>query len=197
MKSRTLRKLLGSLAFFACASVSAAPMTLAVDVTGIQSFGFTDEPGNVIQEYNIGANSTITSITYNVGLTAFAPSTLAEIGLLLENSTSDAFAFLTPADGPDDLRSGSGTYSDIVDLVADGTSFAVGADGILRLQFAELFNDEEIVPDGIWYFGTITIGYDTVDAEVPEPTTTLLLGAGLAMMGYAGRRRRSAAKRAA
>ena len=52
----------------------------------------------------------------------------------------------------------------------------------------------------IWNSGTITFGITEVvappDVEVPEPASTLLIGAGLAIMGYASRRRRQGAKAA-
>ena len=197
MKSHIVTKFLGSLAFFACASLSAAPMTISIDVAGTPSVGLTDDPDNTVRLLNVGANSTITSVSYNVSLTAFAPSWLQEIGLVIETSArgNGPSRFLQP--GLLDERPGSESYADTIDLVAEGLSFAVGADGILRLEFAEFFNDEAIVPDGIWNSGTIIFGYDTVVAEVPEPTTSLLMGAGLAMLGYAGRRRRAAGKLAA
>ena len=50
--------------------------------------------------------------------------------------------------------------------------------------------------DGQWDFGTITFNVEPAageePGEVPEPATGLLLGAGLALMGYAKRRRSGA-----
>jgi hypothetical protein len=40
MSLKSMTKMLAGLSFFACTSVFAAPMTLTVDVTGIQSHGF-------------------------------------------------------------------------------------------------------------------------------------------------------------
>ena len=148
-------------------------------------------------ELNVGANATITSISYNVNITAFSPSYLSEMGLAFSDSGVNTGVLLIP--GVDDVGPGTATYSDIVDLVAEGQSFSVNADGILRLEFYEDYLDF-LSPDGIWNFGTITFYTDALDepptGEVPEPASGLLIGAGLAMMGYSARRRRNAGKAA-
>lgn len=201
MKSIKFSKLLASLSFFACASLSAAPMTLDVNVAGIQSHGEIDDSQNTVLNLNVGANSLITSVRFDVDITAFFPSYLSEIGLLFE--ASDLTGSLSLFPGGDDESSGTGAYEgfyDLADIEGVDRRFNVGSDGILRLQFFEGFDDFDGA-DGQWNFGTITFGFDTVDVEepgeVPEPATTLLMGAGLAMLGYAGRRRRTAGKAAA
>lgn len=91
---------------------------------------------------------------------------------------------------------GTGSYANSLDLVAAGLSFNVGADGILRLEFYENFDDADGA-DGIWNFGTFTFNTDadapTVPGtDVPEPATGMLMGAGLALIGYTARRRKGA-----
>lgn len=190
MKLNKFNKLLAALSFFACTSLSAAP--LVIDVAGIQSYGEIDDPGNTVLTYNVGANSTITSVGFNVNITAFRPSFLAEIGVLIEASDQTGSFRLFPDEGTQSW--GTGDYTDFHDLVDLGLSFDVGSDGILRLEFFDDFNDF-VGSDGQWNFGTITFGIETVDVEqpgeVPEPSTTLLMGAGLATLGYASRRRRA------
>lgn len=198
MKLSSVTKLLASLSFFACAAVFATPLT--VNVAGIQSVGEFGDPGNTVLTYNVGANSTITAISYSVNVTAFSPSWLSEIGLAFTPSDANGGVFFTP--GFANANSGTGTYSDSADLTDLGLAFSVGADGILRLEFFEDFDDGTVNPDGIWNFGTITFEIDgfvpPVDpgtpGEVPEPATALLMAAGLGMLGYG--RRRSAAKAA-
>jgi len=195
MKSTKFTKLLAGLSFFACTSLSAAP--LVVDVTGIQSFGKIDNPGNTVLTFDVGANSTVTSVALDVNITAFSPSFLSEIGVLVEASDQTGSFRIFPAD--ETSSPGTGSYTDFSDLVELGLSFDVGSDGILRLEFFDDF-DDFVGADGQWNFGTITFGIETVDVEepgeVPEPSTTLLMGAGLAMLGYAGRRRRAPGRRA-
>lgn len=188
MKFAYAKQLIAGLSLLACSSLFAAPLT--VDVSGIQSHAGLRGGQNTVLTYDIGANSTITSVSYSVNLTAFSPSWLSEIGLAFTDSNVLDGVLLRPGVGV--TNAGTGTYSDVVDLVAQGLSFAVGSDGILRLEFYESF-DDFAGADGIWNFGTITFGIDTVESEVPEPASGLLLGAGLAMLGYAKRRRRHAA----
>ena len=184
---RSLSKLLVTLSLFACTSVFAAP--LVVDVTGIQSFSQVGDSRNTVLTFNVGAFATITGISYNVNLTAFAPSYLAELGLYFGDATQTAGVFLTP--GFQDANPGTASYSGSGDLVQLGLAFQVGADGILRLEFFEGFDDASVSPDGIWNFGTVTFITDaaTVPGDVPEPASGLLMGAGLALMGYTARRR--------
>lgn len=194
MSLRSLSKLLVGLSLLACTSVFAAP--LVVNVAGVQSVGEVGDSGNTVFTFNVGAGSTITSIAYNLNLTAFSPSWLSEIGLYFSSSDQSDGLFFTP--GFDDPNPGTASYADSADLVALGLSFAVGTDGILRLEFFEDFDDSSVSPDGVWNFGTITFGVQEVPGtNVPEPASALLTGAGLAVMAYAGRRRRPGARLAA
>ena len=171
MALHSLNKLFVGLSFFACTSVFAAPLTF--DVSGIQSFGARGQPGNPVYTFDVGANATITSVSYNVNLTAFTPSWLSEVGLSVSDSALVDGIVLTPGFGVD--ASGTGTYTAFSDLVAQGLSFSVGADGMLRLEFYEGFDDEDLSPDGIWNVGTVTFNFagDPVDpgADVPEPAS--------------------------
>jgi hypothetical protein len=186
MTTRTITRLLASLSFFACTSLFAAP--LVVDVTGVQSYGELGDAGNTVLTYNVGAFAAVTVFSYNVNLTAYDPSYLSEMTLRFGGTDTAAVDF-NPAFGDDYF--GTGSYAGSGDLVDLGISFNVGADGLLRLEFYEGF-DDFVGADGQWNSGTLTfvINGDT-GANVPEPGTTALFGAGLLLMAYAARRRRA------
>lgn len=197
MTLRPLNKLLVGLSLLACTSAFATPFTF--DVAGTQSYAGFGSAANTVYEINVGANATITSVSYDVNVTAYTPSWLSELGLGFTNAGISEGVLLTPGGGVD--MAGTASFSDVIDLVAEGLSFSVDADGILRLEFFEDFNDAPVSPDGIWNFGTFTFYTDGVEvpppSDVPEPATGLLMGAGLGLMGYTARRRRQRAKLAA
>lgn len=167
--------------------------TLVVDVSGSQSFFAFGEPGNTVATYNIGAGSRITGVSYEVNITAFSPSWLSEATLGFTDSDSFEGVFLTPGIGDD--FAGTGTYTGSANLIDLGLDFVVGADGILRLEYFESFDDGSISPDAIWNSGTITFTYDSVVGVVPEPSTWALLILGFGATGVALRRRRQPAVR--
>lgn len=183
MKLSTLTKTLVSLSFLACTSLFAAP--LVVDVTGIQSWGLQGSAGNTVLTYNVGAGATVTSIGYNVNITAISPSWLSEISVKFTDSIGNGVQLKPSAN---DVQ-GTASYSGYFELSDFDLDLQVGADGILRLEFYESFNDYLGV-DGSWNFGTLTFGITPLAVvDVPEPGTGMLLGAGLGVMACAVRRR--------
>ena len=187
MKITTFKKLLVSLSLLASSSLFAAP--IIVDVTGIQSHGLYGNPSNTVVLLDVGANSVVTSVAYDFTLTAYSPGWLADMVIVFENSKQTDGVFFTP--GINEWYAGTESYSGFADLVELGLAFEVGVDGILRLEFFEDINDL-LGADGQWDFGTITFNVEPAAGEVPEPASGLLLGAGLALMGYAKRRRSGA-----
>lgn len=180
---------------FACTSLFAAPILppLLVDVTGATSFGSLGNTGNTVLSFNIGANTTVTSLSWNFQLTADPSSLLSEIRLRFA-PLADEGLILSPALGDD--FAGTGTYAGMVDLAALDLEFSVGSDGILRLEFYDDFEDLPFdIADAQWDFGTLTFGLEGVTtdvpgSDVPEPGTWVLMAVGLLLMANSVRHRR-------
>lgn len=171
----------------ASAPVGMSTTVYSFDVAGIYSMEEYGSPLNEVFNLDVGAGSMITGIGWDVTIYADDPSWLSEMKVALEDSSQATGVFLTVGVG-DDI-SGEASYSSggIVDLVGAGLQFQVGADGKLRLEFFEGFNDYDGDWDGVWDSGTLSIEV----TPVPEPGTFALLLLGLSGVAFVARRRLS------
>jgi len=163
-----------------------------VNVAGIQSFGLQGVPGNAIVNVNVGANNQVIGIGWNVNVTAFAPSYLSELGVGFTNTAQTAGVNLLVGVG-DDFPGANVPYTSggVLDLVGLGLNFNVGANGVLRLEFFEDFDDVSVNPDGRWNSGNLTLQL-TNAVPVPEPSTYGLMALGLLGVAAAAARRKGA-----
>jgi len=180
-----------SLAITAVASVPAHAATLVIDVTDVFS---VDEFGSPLNEYgyfDIGADSHVTSIGWDLTFYADSPSWLSEGSFFFGDSTQSVGVFLTPGVGDD--FPGTASYSGSGDLVDLGLDFNVGSDGLLYVEAYEGFDDYFGDWDGVYLGGTLTVGYDPADVtpSVPEPATWAMMIAGFGLTGTALRRRQT------
>ena len=156
-----------------------------LDVSKIDSNDAFGAAINEIRDLQIGGLSRVVGIGWDVRLFADTPSWLSEMTVSF-GPTSGPAIFLNPAAGDD--FSGRQDYSSggVVDLIGLGFDFDVAADGNLRMEFFESFDDYAGDFDGIWRSGTLTIEV----TPVPEPATYGLMALGLFAVGAAARRRR-------
>jgi hypothetical protein len=150
-----------------------------VNLNNVFSWEGAGSPLNTVINQAIAPNAQIVGIGWDVTLFADNPSWLSEL-VVGFGPTSGTLINLTPGVGDD--FSGTQNYSSggIVDLVGLGLNFNLNADGNLRMEFFEAFNDFTNDWDGIWN-GTLTIQW------IPTPGALAILGLG----GIAaGRRRR-------
>ena len=169
---------LAAIAALALASLAVQAAPVVVDVGGAQSINLLGEAGNTVWLVDIGANAVLTSLDWNVALTAFAPSALAEMQVSFGSTAGTDLLTLSP--GSADPFGGSGSYVGSMDLT--GLSLAVGADGLLRIEFSEGFKDFALdMAEGQWVSGNLTFGVTA--AAVPEPGGLALALLGLALLG--------------
>jgi hypothetical protein len=162
---------------------------VGLNVAGIPSrYGF-GEAGNFVFNLQLAPNAEVTGIGWDVIVSAFDPSWLSEMVVSFENSDQSAGVFLTVGAG-DDNPGLNAAYSSggIVDLVGLSLNFNVGADGILRVEFFEDFDDSSVDPDGIWVSGSLNIDVAT---PIPEPGTYGLMALGALGVLAAVRRRKA------
>ena len=161
-----MRKLVVAFAVAAFASTALASEVL-VDIPGVESVNPLGDGANVVMSIDLGlAGAEVTSIEWDLFFTPISPSWTSEPNMQYSDSAlTDIFNW--------DMGDWGGVNSS--DPIAlDGgtaTSFFVGGDGILRLEFWEDFDDFDLV-DGTYDRGTLTIGF------VPEPATLALFGLG-------------------
>lgn len=166
-------------------SLSAQASTLSVDVGGIQSKGEFGSAANTVLSLNLGAGATLSHFSWDVELEAFAPAQLSGLRLAISGTDLDLGGLLfTPAEGVDEA--GSMHFTGSLDLAAEGLSFLLGSDGLLRLEFHQAASSG-LDPDGLWKSGTLS--FDTDAVTVPEPGSLLLIASGLGLLAAAQRRR--------
>jgi hypothetical protein len=160
---------------------------LSVDVTGIDSYAKFGSTKNVVIEEQLAPGAEVTGVSWDANLTAFSPSLLSNMQITFTDSLESVGVILTP--GYANTTSGTATLTGSDDLVADGLSFAVGSDGLLRIEFNESKTFKGLSPAGIWNSGTIT--FDVSALPVPEPASYALMAFGLAGIGLAAKRRKA------
>jgi len=172
-------------------------LTVIQDIPSIGELGDVNNVVALIDLTGLGVlpGSELIGFGYEVELTAFDPSWLSELSLLVTDSgINEGFAV---APGFADDNPGTGSYSSngviiLDDLGIPGVGSFVLPDGFVRLEFFEGFDDPGVDPDGAWLVDSVLTLRVNV---VPEPSSVVLSLSGLgvlALVRFRGARKRAA-----
>lgn len=128
------------------------------ETDGTESWDAIGSPNNVVVELDIGAGNAVTGASFDVTIqTAGSGSWCSEAAVLMSNSDGEGDTngiFLTPAIGEDAACDDGLEVSSegVIDFASnDLPNIEPNADGILRLEFHESFDDETDVIDAFWF----------------------------------------------
>lgn len=122
--------------------------------TDIESWDAIDDTDNIVMSLNIGAGNELTGVAFDVQIETIAPSWLSEAAVLFSDSTGSADPNginLTPGVGNDAPGTMDFSSGGVIDFATNMLpNIVAGADGILRLEFFETFDDTADAIDGFW-----------------------------------------------
>ena len=163
--------------------------TITIDLSGANSIDGYGSAFNELYSQNLPTGAHITGIGFDVNLATQGGSWLSEAVIAFENTAQTAGVFLTPGIGNDFAGTASFSSGGIIDLAtvlpSTPLDFFLDADGVLRIELFESFDDD---------FGTGAIdaiygngSQVQVQYVIPAPGALAVLGLGGLV---AGRRRR-------
>jgi PEP-CTERM motif len=156
---------------------------LMIDVTGVNTDAEEGDAANTVRVYQLNPGALVDGVTWSMVISAFTPSYLSEATISFLSSAGNG-VYLTPGVG-DDFAGLNASYSGSVLLSDLALSFNVEADGLLRVEFFESFDDAAVNPDGLFVSGNVTF-----TNVVPEPATYGMMALGLLAVGAVACRRR-------
>ncbi|MBL8745442.1 MAG: hypothetical protein JNK58_03705 [Phycisphaerae bacterium] len=158
-----------------------------VDVTGIPSWDALGSPNNVVRYLWVGPFNEVNGVGLDVVLQTVTPTSWrSEIKIRVTNAGGVGSINLTPGGG-DNSPGGPTHYStngQILKLANYGIPNTVAlADGYIRLEFYDSYDDAPGEIDGLWVSGTVQFQTHFAIPPVPATGTSGLLAiAGIAIL---------------
>ncbi len=172
----------------ASAPVSFASVTIDFSVDGIDSMDESGSPFNFVSFAFLGANAHVIGIGYDLNIVTVGDSWLSEAVIGFTDVGQTTARYLIAGIGNDFGGGGSYSSGGVVDLVSIGLDFYVGADGNLRVEFFETFDDNFQSADAHYIRGSkLFVEYEA--PMIPEASTYAMMALGLAGIGVVVRRR--------
>ena len=173
-----------------------------VDVSNTASWDLFGDPDNVVVLVQMQPNALVTGVGWDVIISTIGASWLCEAGVTMSDSAIN-LPTITLTPGFADCFPGSTAYSSpVIDFSDNGQpNIPLLADGVLRLEFRESFDDVANAIDGTWdapsslTFAGIGVGGVASSSVLAIPTLSVLgmVGLGLLMLavGFFALRRRT------
>ncbi len=121
------------------ASAASGSVSPPLDLTGIDSVDLQGDPDNVVLTFDIGAGNQVTGISFDMGIASIGASWCSEADIFFTDSAVLTGVILTPGVGVDEVCDQEFTSAGVDDVTAFDVT--AGPDGILRIEFAESFDD--------------------------------------------------------
>lgn len=164
----------------------AATVTIVESRTLALSGGYLGDSMNTVMALNAGGNAKLQKVEWSATLEALPPSWLSEMKFAIYlHSPSDALDLgATTTTETHGVESVAGS----LDLVALGTAFDLGADGFIRVEFFEDYDDLPGDVDGYWRDISLRLTFDVpIAGTAPLPGSLALVGLAMLALGLHGR----------
>lgn len=145
---------------------------LSVDISNVSTNAAFGSALNEVYTYNLAPNAQVVGVSWDLDIETIGASYLSEARFDFTDSAITTGVSLTAAVGEDAPGAGNFSSGGFLSLVDAELDFAVGADGVLRIEFWEGFVDNAGAGDAILN-GNISFQY-----VVPAPGAFAVLGLG-------------------
>ncbi len=157
------------------AATAGSLATLVIDLSGIESWDWFNDPDNYTAMYGLDPNTHIVGVGWDLTIQTSGPSWMSEVTIDISNSNGSGGVSLNP--GWSAAYNGTASFDSggIISIFGNG-DFLLNPDGILRMQVYESLDDNDDAVDATFLAGSSLMVQYVV---IPTPGTLSVLGLGL------------------